>query len=204
MGYVTGPAIRRLRERRGLTQKELGNRIGVCDKTISKWETGRGLPDVSLIESLAANLGASVAELLAGQTTENANPAGNLLRAGFNVCPICGNIIFSTGEASFSCHGIQLPRLEAEPPDAEHAIDIHIVDGEYHVVVGHPMEKGHFISFIAYATPGTVQIEKLYPEQEAVARFRIGGAGRLYAYCNHHGLFTVATPKRTIRVRPGL
>lgn len=202
MGYVTGAAIKRLRERRGLTQKELGMRIGVCDKTISKWETGRGLPDISLIESLAAHLGASVAELLAGQTTENANPAGNLLRAGFNVCPICGNIIFSSGEASFSCHGIQLPRLEAETPDADHAIAIHVIDGEYHVVIDHPMDKSHFISFIAYVTPGAAQIEKLYPEQEATARFRIGGAGRLYAYCNRHGLFATATPKRAPRTRP--
>ena len=204
MGYVTGAAIKRLRERQSLTQKELGLRIGVCDKTISKWETGRGLPDVSLIESLAANLGASVAELLAGQTTENANPAGNLLRAGFNVCPICGNIVFSTGEASFSCHGIQLPRLEAEPPDADHSINICIIDSEYHITIDHPMDKSHFISFMAYITPGTVQIEKLYPEQEAAARFRIGGAGRLYVYCNHHGLFTAATPRRMIRARPVL
>jgi DNA-binding XRE family transcriptional regulator/desulfoferrodoxin (superoxide reductase-like protein) len=201
MGYVTGPAIKRLRERRGLTQKELGSRIGVCDKAISKWETGRGLPDVSLIESLAANLGASVAELLAGQTTENANPAGNLLRAGFNVCPICGNIVFSTGEASFSCHGIQLPRLEAEAPDEDHAIDVQVVDGEYRVIVDHPMNKNHFISFIAYITPGTAQVEKLYPEQEAGGRFRINGAGRLFAYCNRHGLFEAATPKRPRRTR---
>ena len=38
--YVTGAAIKALRERENLTQKELGDRIGVSDKTVSKWETG--------------------------------------------------------------------------------------------------------------------------------------------------------------------
>ena len=40
MGYVTGKTIRELRERRGITQRELAERIHVSDKTVSKWETG--------------------------------------------------------------------------------------------------------------------------------------------------------------------
>ncbi|MCI8510348.1 MAG: helix-turn-helix transcriptional regulator [Lachnospiraceae bacterium] len=40
MGYVTGKTIKELRERRKLTQKELSEKIGVSDKTVSKWETG--------------------------------------------------------------------------------------------------------------------------------------------------------------------
>ena len=42
--YVTGPVIKDLREKKGYTQKQLADRIAVSDKTVSKWETGRGLP----------------------------------------------------------------------------------------------------------------------------------------------------------------
>ena len=51
--YVTGTMIRRLREERKMTQQQLADLINVSDKTISKWETGRGYPDISLIEPLA-------------------------------------------------------------------------------------------------------------------------------------------------------
>lgn len=196
MGYVTGEAIRDLRHQQNITQKQLADKVGVSDKTVSKWETGRGLPDISLVEPLARALGVSVAEVLSGEYAQNSNRAGNMLRAGFNVCPVCGNVVFSMGEGSFSCHGITLPRLEADEPDDAHAIRIETIDGEYHVSIDHPMTKDHFISFIAYATSANMQIEKLYPEQEAMARFRINGTGRIYAYCNHHGLFAVACKRQ--------
>ena len=64
--YVTGAAIKALREKKGLTQRDLAEQIGVSDKTISKWETGKGLPDITLLEPLSAALGISVTELLAG------------------------------------------------------------------------------------------------------------------------------------------
>lgn len=51
--YVTGNTIRKLRENKHLTQSELGERIGVSDKAVSKWETGKGLPDLTLIQPLA-------------------------------------------------------------------------------------------------------------------------------------------------------
>ena len=44
MSYVTGNVIKELREKKGYTQKQLADRLGVSDKTISKWETGKGLP----------------------------------------------------------------------------------------------------------------------------------------------------------------
>ena len=64
--YVTGAMIKRLREKRHLTQAELAEKICVTDKAVSKWETGRGLPDISLLEVLAKALGVSVIELLSG------------------------------------------------------------------------------------------------------------------------------------------
>ena len=50
--YVTGATIKQLRESRKLTQAELADRIGVSSKTVSKWETAKGLPDISLLQPL--------------------------------------------------------------------------------------------------------------------------------------------------------
>ena len=66
--YITGNTIRVLREKKQITQKELAQILGVCDKTISKWETAKGYPDISLLEPLAAALDISVAELLSGDS----------------------------------------------------------------------------------------------------------------------------------------
>ena len=88
--YLTGPVIRRLREARGLTQAQLAAQLFVSDKTVSKWETAKVLPDISLVEPLAAALGVSVMELMSGAPVVNRNVAANLLRARFYVCPVCG------------------------------------------------------------------------------------------------------------------
>ena len=62
--YITGAMIKRLREEKKLTQSELAEKIFVTDKAVSKWETGRGYPDISLVEALAKALDVSVIELL--------------------------------------------------------------------------------------------------------------------------------------------
>lgn len=100
--FLAAHAIKRLREERGLTQRALAESLGVTDKAVSKWESGRGLPDISLVEPLAQRLGISVAELLAGDIRANANRAGNMLKGVFYVCPICGNVVHALGEGSFS------------------------------------------------------------------------------------------------------
>lgn len=187
--YVTGGAIRLLREKKGYTQKQLAERLMVSDKAVSKWESGRGLPDISLIEPLAKNLGISVAELLSGECIQNTNRHGNMHKSRFYVCPVCGNVIFAAGEGAFSCCGVQLPPLEWEEDDAEHVILTERMEDDFFVSLSHPMEKTHYISFFAYVSADRVQLIKLYPEQNAEARFPARGRGTLYAYCNHHGLF---------------
>lgn len=189
MNYVTGKVIKELREKKNLTQKQLGNLLGVSDKTISKWETQKGLPDVGIITELAGFLGVSLAELLAGEYAENDNRSGNMKKVSFYVCPICGNVIQSIGRGSCSCCGILLPRLETEEIDGVHEIKIEEVDGEYYISVKHEMSKTHYISFFAYVTSDYGQIIKLYPEQNAECRFTKRGHGILYAYCNRHGLY---------------
>ena len=57
--YVTGSTIRQLRDAKHLTQAQLAAALSVSAKTISKWETAKGLPDISLLEPLAAALGLS-------------------------------------------------------------------------------------------------------------------------------------------------
>ena len=70
--YITGAVVRELREKRGLTQAQLAEMLHISDKTVSKWETGRGLPEVSIMQSLCATLGITVNELLSGQRLDDA------------------------------------------------------------------------------------------------------------------------------------
>ena len=187
--YVTGSTIKQLRETRNLTQAELAKRIGVSSKTVSKWETAKGLPDISLLQPLAQALGISVIELMNGEQITNRNISANLLRSKFYVCPICGNVLHSTGSALISCCGITLPALEAEEPDEEHEIIIEPVEDEHFITVHHPMTKEHYISFVAFVTSDRIQFVKLYPEGNAQTRLQLRGMGYLYYYCNRHGLF---------------
>ncbi len=187
--YVTGAVIRKLRETKKMTQEELAEKLYVSSKAVSKWETGQGFPDISLLEPLAKALGISVIELLSGEDVRNRNQASNMAKTTFYVCPVCGNVILSSGEAVVSCCGITLPSQEAEEADEEHRISVEVVEDEYYVTVDHPMTKEHYISFLAAVSDHGVQLIKLYPEGSAETRFRIDGIRAVYAYCNRHGLF---------------
>ena len=178
--YVTSTTIKQLREKRGLTQAELAEKIGVSSKAVSKWETAKGLPDISLLQPLAQALGISVIELMNGEHIINQNISANMLRCKFYVCPICGNVIHSMGSSLISCCGITLPALEAEEGDESHEITIESVEDEYFVSVNHPMTKQHYISFLAFVTSDRLQMVKLYPEGNAETRMQLRGRGMLY------------------------
>lgn len=187
--YVTGGTIKSLREKAGLTQADLARRLQVSDKTISKWETGKGYPDISLLEPIAEVFHLSVAELLTGKVALNANVSGNISHSVFYVCPVCGNSIHSMGEAAISCHGIALQALVAEMPNEAHGLQIDRVEDDYFLHLDHPMTKDHFISFMAALSPDRMQFVKLYPEGNAEARFSTRGVKAIYYYCNQDGLF---------------
>ena len=189
--YVTGAVIKRLRENKKMTQEELAQKIFVTSKAVSKWETGKGFPDVGLLEALGKALDVSVIELLSGEDISNLNKSCNMIKGKFYVCPVCGNVIQTTGEAVISCCGITLPPLEAEEPNEEHSLNVETVEDEYYVTLNHPMTKEHYISFLAAISDDGVQLVKLYPEGNAQARFKISRVRKLYAYCNRHGLFEV-------------
>ncbi|MCI8594941.1 MAG: helix-turn-helix domain-containing protein [Oscillospiraceae bacterium] len=187
--YVTGAMIKKLREGSKMTQSELAQKLSVSDKAVSKWETGKGYPDITLIEPLAKALDISVMELLAGEAVTNRNRSANMVKTKWYVCPVCGNIINSTGEAVVSCCGVALPALEEETPDLSHELMLEPVEDEYYVTLSHPMTKEHYISFLAAVGDNGLQVVKLYPEGSAEARFKCSRIRLLYAYCNRHGLF---------------
>ena len=186
--YVTGPVIRRLREARGLTQAELADKVGVSSKAVSKWETAKGLPDISLLQPLAGALGVSVIELMSGAPIVNRNVSCNLMRSKLYVCPICGNVIHCAGDTVISCCGVTLPACEAEEMDGQHTVSLEQVEDEVFLHMDHPMTKSHYISFVAFETADRLQLVKLYPEGNAETRLQLRGHGLLYVYCNQHGL----------------
>lgn len=187
--YVTGAVIKELREKNKLTQAELAEKLCVSDKAVSKWETAKGYPDITLLESIAEVFNISIAELISGNAVSNVNVSANMMRGKFYVCPVCGNSIHSMGEAVISCHGINLSPLEAEETNNSHEITVEIVEDEYFVSINHEMSKQHYISFIAATSSDRIQIVKMYPEGKAEARFKINGVKEIFFHCNRDGLF---------------
>lgn len=189
--YVTGAVIKELREKNHFTQAELAEKLNVSDKTISKWETGKGYPDITLLEPIANVFGVSVTELISGNAVSNRNVSGNMKRSKFYVCPVCGNVIHSMGEAVIHCHGVLLCPAEAEDTDDNHEMIVERVEDEYFVRIEHEMTKQHYISFIAAISSDRIQMVKLYPEGNAEARFKLNGVKEIFFYCNKDGLFCV-------------
>ena len=158
-------------------------------------ETGKGYPDISLLEPLAKELNVSITELIAGNTVSNSNVSANMLRSKFYVCPVCGNVIHSMGEAVINCHGLLLTVCEPEQVDENHMILVERIEDEYFVRVDHDMQKNHYISFVAAISSDKIQMVKLYPEGDCEARFKINGVKKILFYCNRDGLFSLDITK---------
>ena len=187
-----GSLIFQLRKEKNLTQKQLGEKLGLSDKTISKWERGLGCPDISLLRDISKIFNVNIEKILLGDLQENDINGGNMKRIKFYVCPNCGNVINSTGDGDFSCCGRKLEALVPKVMDENHSINLEEVENDYYVEINHEMTKDHFISFVAYVTYDRVLLIKLYPEQSPTVRFpRLCGKferGKFYMYCNQHGL----------------
>lgn len=187
-----GNLILQLRKEKNLTQKQLGEKLGLSDKTISKWERGLGCPDISLLRDISKIFNVDIEKILLGDLQENDINGGNMKRIKFYVCPNCGNVINSTGDGDFSCCGRKLEALVPKVMDENHSINIEEVENDYYIEINHEMTKEHFISFVAYVTYDRVLLIKLYPEQSPTVRFpRLCGKferGKFYMYCNQHGL----------------
>lgn len=68
-----GRFIAASRKAQSLTQRQLADKLGISDKTVSKWERGKGLPEVSLMLPLCASLGITVNDLLSGERVSGTN-----------------------------------------------------------------------------------------------------------------------------------
>ena len=185
----TGKLIAGLRREKGLTQKELSEKLGICAKTVSKWETGHGFPDISLVSELSKIFKVDISKLLDGEMPEVKPEVGNVKRTKFYVCEKCGNILTGLGNAEITCCGRTLSSLKAQSPDEAHALNIEKIEDDYYITFPHPMTKEHYISFVAYVRFDRVLTVKLYPEQDGELRFPQMRGGKMYYYCNTHGLF---------------
>ncbi|WP_298704099.1 helix-turn-helix domain-containing protein [uncultured Veillonella sp.] len=181
-----GQLILQLRTEKGLTQQEVAELLHITNKTVSKWECGKGVPDIALWEPLAQVLGADVLKLLQGGLAQNCSDMGNIRRIKIYVCPHCGNILTSTSNAHLNCCGRQLEPLHFSPGDDRHRPSIDSVDGDFYIHFNHPMTKSDYIYFVAYVYDDFLWLQRLYAEQEAALRIPwMKRGGKLLVYCNH-------------------
>lgn len=183
----TGRLIRKFRQEKNLTQKQIAEILNVSDKTVSKWETGNGLPDISILSEIACLFGTDIQTLLNGNLNENESECGNMKKLKFYVCPDCGNIITSTADTGIVCCGKKLLPPEMKKAD-DKTISAEYQDGEWHITTDHPMTKEHYISFVAYLNDSTVMIFRQYPEWQVNLHIPCATAGRLVWYCSKCGL----------------
>ena len=186
----TGIFIKKLRTEKGMTQRDIAEKMNISPKTVSKWETGAGSPDISLLRELSEILGVNIKEILKGDADINDREEGNMKKTKFYVCTECGNIITSANIADIYCSGKKLENLQSKKAeDSDHDFNIEFSDGEYYVTMNHEMTKSHYISFVIYITSDKMQFIKLYPEQEIHLRFKKQGHGYFYVYCVNDGFF---------------
>ena len=117
----------------------------------------------------------------------------------FYECKICGKVmglIHDSGTPTICCNQ-EMELLKANTSDGaqEKHVPVYEIDeqeGEIVVTVGsveHPMEKEHYIMWIAQVTPKETTRVRLFPEQSAIVRMKYIKGASIYAYCNKHGLW---------------
>ncbi|MDR1772536.1 MAG: helix-turn-helix domain-containing protein [Hungatella sp.] len=183
-----GSIIRTLRQEHNMTQKELADKMNLSDKTISKWERGLGLPDISLIPELSRLLGIDTMNLLSGDMTPNNLAGGNMKNTKYFVCPTCQNITLCTGDAEVSCCGKKLAAQILKKAEGNERLTVQELEDDWYITSGHPMNKEHYISFVALASGDRIQIIKQYPEWNFNVRIPKRGHGMLIWYSTDDGL----------------
>jgi len=176
-----------LRKAKGLTQKQVAEKLGVVPKTVSKWETGHGFPDVSTVSALADILGVSEKTILSGDIETGLKESGNMKRIKFYVCPDCGSFMQGSGNSQLVCCGKQLVALKTNEPDDEHSIKISEIEDDFYIEFNHKMTKEHYISFVSYVRFDRVLTIKLYPEQDSAVRFPKMYGGKIYLRSCYYG-----------------
>lgn len=188
----TGRLIAALRREAGFTQNQLAQAAGVSPKTVSKWETGRGCPDISMLPILSKIFRVDIGRLIGGDLDANKKDSGNMKKTKFYICPECGNIITSSASARIVCCGRQLDSLCAKKCDDEHRPSITVTDGEYYLTLAHEMQKRHYIRFVAMLLDDRLITVRLYPEQDCELHLPAHGRGRIFICCSRDGLFELS------------
>lgn len=184
-----GRLIYSLRKENNMTQLQLASLLNVSDKAVSKWERGLGRPDLSLLPQLSKVFNVDIEKLLSGQLDANKALAGNMRKTQFYVCPVCGNIITAMADANITCCGKKLTALPLQKADEAQCLGIEKIENEYFVFSNHPMERQHYISFVALLSADGVIFRKLYPQWDLQCRLPFVRRARLVWYCTQHGLF---------------
>lgn len=184
-----GNIIHKLRLERNMTQKQLADKMNISDKTVSKWERGLGLPDISLIPELSDLLEIDTQNLLVGDITPNDFVSGNMKNTKYFVCQICHNITLCTGKAEVSCCGKKLTAQVIKKAKESEELSVKVIEEDWYITSVHPMTKTHYISFVAFTTGNRIQIIKQYPEWNLEVHIPKREHGMLIWYCTEHGLF---------------
>lgn len=184
----TGNMIRSLRMERGLSQRQLAEAVGVTDKAVSKWENGRGAPDITLVNALSEALGVSAECLLKGEMPEEKSRGGNMKKTKYCYCSVCGGIAALTGNAELTCCGRRLAPMTPQKPDDAHALTMERVEDEWFLSAEHPMTREHYITFVAFASGDRITLIRQYPEWDLQQRIP-QRHGLLLWHCSRDGLF---------------
>lgn len=139
-------------------------------------------------EEAVSFMGAVLPTLKRWRGVTNRNASANLKKGVFYVCPNCGNVVWSSGEAVVGCCGNALKPLVAKKNTDALDATVEVEDGCHRVSISHPMTKGDHLLFVAAVGDDLVRIKRLYPEQEARAEFPLQGPCRLFAYGSACGL----------------
>ena len=184
-----GQLIRELRKERHMTQAQLAEQLHVSDKTVSKWETGKGGPELSLLTEISKIFEIDLQNLLAGELNRNQLRSINLRKVKLYICPTCGNVVTATSEATVSCCGRKLKEATPTKASQDEKLMVELVENDFFVTSQHEMTKEHYISFVALLTADAIIMRKQYPEWDLSVRIPRIAHGRLLWYCSRHGLF---------------
>ncbi|MFP5528521.1 helix-turn-helix domain-containing protein [Peptococcus simiae] len=183
-----GQLIKSQRQGKGLTQRQVADQLHISDKTISKWECGAGIPDISLLPALSNLLNIDLASLLQGDLNINPQLGDNMKNTCFYLCPHCQNLIISTDKSAVSCCGERLTAQPAKKAAPGQALTVEVIEDSYYISSDHPMTKDNYIAFLALLTGDSLFLRKLYPEWNLQSRLPKLAHGRLLWYSKAEGL----------------
>ena len=184
----TGKLIRSLRISKKLTQLQLAQILCVSDKTVSKWERGLGMPDVSLISKIADIFDTTAERILNGNTEKNKYNGANPNRLQFLYCNNCGNLVTTTARIEGSCCGNKMTILQKIKSD-EIINDVEVVEYEYFVTINSTMTKTDFVTFVAVKSFDKYLVIRLYPEQNPQIRVPVVIKGEFFVAKNNGELY---------------